>query len=123
MKVAIVHYWLVNMRGGEKMLEALLELFPEADLFTHVYDPSAVSSIISSHYVYTSYIQKLPFSKSLYQRYLPFMPGALNDFDLQKYDLIISSEAGPAKGVIPNPSAYHICYCHSFISYLRFAFF
>ena len=118
MKTAIVHYWLVNMRGGEKMLEALLELFPEADIFTHVYDPRAVSDCINSHKVYTSYIQKLPFAKKLYQKYLPLMPKALNGFNLQDYDLVISSEAGPVKGIIPNPDAYHICYCHSPMRYL-----
>ena len=118
MKVAVVHYWLVNMRGGEKLLEGILELFPEADIYTHVYDPSAVSPLIRKHRVYTSYIQKLPIAKKFYQKYLPLMPGALNDFNLQKYDLVISSEAGPAKGIIPNPDAYHICYCHSPMRYL-----
>ena len=118
MKTAIIHYWLVNMRGGEKMLEALLELFPEADIFTHVYNPPAVSELINSHVVYTSYIQQFPFAKKLYQKYLPFMPNALNSFNLQNYDLVISSEAGPAKGIIPNPDAYHICYCHSPMRYV-----
>jgi glycosyltransferase involved in cell wall biosynthesis len=118
MKVAIVHYWLVNMRGGEKMLEALLEMFPGADIYTHVYDPKAVSPLINSHTVITSYINKLPFAKKLYQKYMPLMPNALNDFNLQDYDLVISSEAGPAKGVVPNPNAYHICYCHSPMRYL-----
>jgi glycosyltransferase involved in cell wall biosynthesis len=118
MKVAIVHYWLVNMRGGEKMLEALLELYPEADIYTHVYDPASVSELINSHRVYTSYINKLPFAKKLYQKYMPLMPNALNEFNLQKYDLVISSEAGPAKGVVPNPDAYHICYCHSPMRYI-----
>jgi glycosyltransferase involved in cell wall biosynthesis len=117
-KTAIVHYWLINMRGGEKMLEALLEIFPEADIYTHVYDPSAVSALINSHNVYTSYINKLPFAKKLYQVYMPLMPGALNEFNLQDYDLVISSEAGPAKGVVPNPNAYHICYCHSPMRYI-----
>jgi glycosyltransferase involved in cell wall biosynthesis len=117
-KTAIIHYWLVNMRGGEKMLEALLELFPRADIYTHVYDPKAVSPLINSHPVYTSYINKLPFAKNLYQKYMPLMPNALKEFDLQKYDLIISSEAGPVKGVVPNPDAYHICYCHSPMRYL-----
>ena len=117
MKVAIVHYWLINMRGGEKMLEALLELFPDADIFTHVYNPSAVSDLINSHNVYTSYIQQFPFAKKLYQKYLPFMPKALDSFNLQNYDLVISSEAGPAKGIIPNPDAWHICYCHSPMRY------
>jgi glycosyltransferase involved in cell wall biosynthesis len=118
MKTAIIHYWLVNMRGGEKMLEALLDIFPDADIYTHVYDPSAVSSLINSHPIYTSYINKLPFAKKLYQKYMPLMPGALNGFNLQKYDLIISSEAGPVKGIVPNPDAYHICYCHSPMRYL-----
>ena len=118
MKTAIVHYWLVNMRGGEKVLEALLEMFPEADIFTHVYDPDAMPDSIKSHRVFTSYIQKLPMAKKLYQKYMPLMPNALNGFNLQEYDLIISSESGPAKGVVPNPDAYHICYCHSPMRYL-----
>jgi glycosyltransferase involved in cell wall biosynthesis len=118
MKVAIVHYWLVNMRGGEKMLEALLELYPHADIYTHVYDPAAVSPVINAHRVYTSYINKLPFAKKFHQLYMPFMPRALLDFNLQDYDLIISSESGPAKGVVPNPNAYHLCYCHSPMRYL-----
>jgi glycosyltransferase involved in cell wall biosynthesis len=118
MKAAIIHYWLINMRGGEKMLESLLEMFPFADIYTHVYNPHAVSDIIKSHKVYTSHINKLPFAKKLYQLYMPLMPAALMEFDLQKYDLVISSEAGPAKGVVPNPNAYHICYCHSPMRYL-----
>jgi glycosyltransferase involved in cell wall biosynthesis len=118
MKVAIVHYWLINMRGGEKMLEALLEIFPDADIYTHVYNPSAISPLINSHKVYTSYINRLPFAKKFYQIYMPLMPNALTEFNLQSYDLIISSEAGPAKGVVPNPDAYHICYCHSPMRYL-----
>jgi glycosyltransferase involved in cell wall biosynthesis len=117
-KIAIIHYWLVNMRGGEKMLEALLELFPQADIFTHVYDPKAVSDRINSQNVYTSYIQKLPVAKKLYRTYMPLMPNALNDLNLSGYDLVISSESGPAKGVTPDPDAYHICYCHSPMRYL-----
>jgi glycosyltransferase involved in cell wall biosynthesis len=118
MKVAIVHYWLLNMRGGEKVLEALLELFPEADIFTHVYDPSSVSAVINAHRVYTSSVGRLPFAKKLYQKYMPLMQDALKEFDLQDYDLVISSESGPAKGVVPNPAAFHMCYCHSPMRYL-----
>jgi len=118
MKVAIVHYWLVNMRGGEKMLESLLEMFPDADIYTHVYKPKAISALINSKRVFTSRINRLPFAKKLYQLYMPLMPNALMDFNLQSYDLVISSEAGPAKGVVPNPNAYHICYCHSPMRYL-----
>ncbi|MDR0656583.1 MAG: glycosyltransferase [Treponema sp.] len=118
MKVAIVHYWLVSMRGGEKAIETLLEIFPDADIYTHVYNPKQLSPVITSHRVYTSHIQKLPFAQKLYQKYMPLMPAALNDFNLQGYDLIFSSEAGPAKGVVPNPDAYHICYCHSPMRYV-----
>jgi len=118
MKVAIVHYWLVNMRGGEKVIEALLEMFPSADIYTHVYNPKAVSGLIKNRRVITSRINRLPFAKKLYQLYMPLMPNALMDFNLQQYDLVISSEAGPAKGVVPNPNAWHICYCHSPMRYL-----
>jgi len=118
MRVAIIHYWLVNMRGGEKVLESLLEIFPDADIFTHVYNPKAVCALIKNRHIITSRINHLPFAKKLYQLYMPLMPNALNNFDLQSYDLVISSESGPAKGVIPNPGAYHLCYCHSPMRYL-----
>jgi glycosyltransferase involved in cell wall biosynthesis len=106
------------MRGGEKMLEALLEMFPDADIYTHVYNPKAVSPLINSHRIFTSRINRLPFAKKLYQLYMPLMPNALMDFNLQGYDLVISSEAGPTKGVVANPNAYHVCYCHSPMRYL-----
>jgi len=118
MKVAIIHYWLVNMRGGEKMLEALLEMYPQADIFTHVYNPEAVSDLIKSKKIITSRINKLPGAKKYYQFYMPLMPNALIDFNLNDYDLVISSEAGPVKGVVPNPNAYHLCYCHSPMRYI-----
>ena len=118
MKIAIVHYWLINMRGGEKVINALLEIFPNADIYTNVYDPKAMPPSIRAHKVYTSHIQKLPFAKKLYQKYMPLMPRALGELNLQDYDLVISSESGPAKGIIPNPNAYHVCYCHSPMRYL-----
>jgi len=118
MKVALVHYWLVGMRGGEKVLDALCRFFPEADIFTHVYEPAAVSEEIRRHTVKTTAISRLPFAKRLYQSYLPFMPTALEGLDLSAYDLVISSEAGPAKGVIVPPCAVHVCYCHSPMRYL-----
>jgi glycosyltransferase involved in cell wall biosynthesis len=74
--------------------------------------------LINSRRVITSRINRLPFAKKLYQLYMPLMPNALMDFNLQSYDLVISSEAGPAKGVVPNPNAYHLCYCHSPMRYL-----
>lgn len=119
MRVAIIHYWLVNLRGGEKVIESLCEIFPEADIFTHVYDEKAFKdSIISKHQVKSTFISKLPKSTKLYQSYLPFMPLALEELDLTGYDLIISSESGPAKGIIPPPGVPHICYCHSPMRYV-----
>lgn len=117
-RVAIIHYWLVTMRGGERVLERLLRLFPQADIFTHVYDPSAVSETIRSRRVFTTFIDRLPGAKRHYQKYLPLMPLALEELDLSGYDLIISSESGPAKGVITPPGSLHVCYCHSPMRYL-----
>jgi glycosyltransferase involved in cell wall biosynthesis len=117
-RVAIIHYWLVGMRGGERVLERLLRLFPDADLFTHVYDPSAVSEEIRARRVKTTFIQKLPGARRRYKNYVGLMPMALEELDLGAYDLVISSESGPAKGVITAPGALHVCYCHSPMRYL-----
>lgn len=117
-KVAIIHYWLVTMRGGERVVERLLHMFPNADIFTHVYDPEAVSDVIRARTVHTSFINRLPGARRHYQKYLPLMPMALEHLDLRGYDLIISSESGPAKGVITAPGATHLCYVHSPMRYL-----
>lgn len=117
-RVAIIHYWLVTMRGGERVIERLLHLFPDADIFTHVYDPEAVSDIIRGRPVKTTFIQRLPGARKHYQKYLPLMPMALEELDLRGYDLVISSESGPAKGVITAPDAMHLCYVHSPMRYL-----
>lgn len=117
-RVAIVHYWLVSMRGGERVLERLLGLFPGADLFTNVYDEARMSHAIRAARVQTTWINRLPLSKRFYQYYLPLMPMALEQLDLTGYDLVISSESGPAKGVIAGPQAQHLCYCHSPMRYL-----
>ena len=118
MKVAIVHYWLVGMRGGEKVVEALCGMYPDADIFTHVYAPEAVSPRIAAHRVTTSFIARLPRAARQYQNYLPLMPMALEQLDLRGYDLVISSESGPSKGIIPPAGAVHVCYCHSPMRYI-----
>ena len=118
LNVAIVHYWLVGMRGGEKVVEELCNMFPQADIFTHVARPERLSARIREHRIVESFIGRLPGAKSHYQSYLPFMPRALEGFDLTGYDLVISSEAGPAKGVICDPDATHVCYCHSPMRYI-----
>ena len=118
MRVAFVHYWLVGMRGGEKVLEDFCLLYPDADIFTHVHLPSKTSAGINRHRIATTFIGRLPFAAKLYQRYLPLMPFALEALDLTGYDLVVSFEAGPTKGVITHPDAVHVCYCHSPMRYL-----
>jgi glycosyltransferase involved in cell wall biosynthesis len=117
-RVALIHYWLVGMRGGEKVLEELCEMFPQADIFTHVVVPERLSPLLRQHRIFTTSVARLPLAPKLYQKYLPFMPRALEELDLTGYDLVISSEAGPAKGVIAPPDAPHLCYCHSPMRYL-----
>lgn len=106
------------MRGGERVLERLLGLFPDADIYTHVYDPSAVSDIIRAKSVRTTFINRLPGARRHYQKYLPLMPVALEQLDLTCYDLVISCESGPAKGVITSPDSLHLCYVHSPMRYV-----
>ncbi|ADZ71464.1 glycosyltransferase [Polymorphum gilvum] len=118
LKVAIVHYWLVGMRGGERVVEALCRMFPGADIYTHVVDRAQISDTIARHDIRTTFVSRLPRAHKLYQNYLPLMPLALEELDLAGYDLVISSEAGPAKGVIVPPGVPHLCYCHSPMRYL-----
>jgi glycosyltransferase involved in cell wall biosynthesis len=115
MRIALVHYWLLRMRGGEKVVESLCRLLPDADVFTLFYDPEGVSPLIRSHQVTSSFLNPL---RRIYRSLLPLMPLALESLDLRGYDLIISSESGPAKGIVAPSSARHICYCHTPMRYL-----
>jgi glycosyltransferase involved in cell wall biosynthesis len=115
MRVALIHYWLLGMRGGEKVLEALCRILPDADIFTLFYDPDRISPTIRQHRITASYLN--PFRR-FHRSLLPLMPHALRSFDLRDYDLVVSSESGPAKGVITNQNARHICYCHTPMRYL-----
>src|SRR5216684_720270 len=118
MRVAIIHYWLVGMRGGEKVIEALCEMYPQADIFTHVYVPAMISDRIRQHRIIPTFINSLPRASKMYKTYLPLMPLALEQLDLRGYDLIISSESGPAKGIIAPSEALHVCYCHTPMRYI-----
>jgi glycosyltransferase involved in cell wall biosynthesis len=117
-KVALVHHWLVTMRGGERVLEALAELFPSADLFTLVCDRSRISAELGRRRIQTSLLQGFPKSTEWYRYYLPFFPLATERLDLSGYDLIISSDAATVKGVRVNAGATHICYCHTPMRYV-----
>lgn len=116
-KVAIVHDWLTGMRGGEKVLEAICELYPAAPIYTLVRVRGAVSGRIEHHRVRPSAVQWLPDAGRLYRHYLPLFPAAVETFDLDGYDLVISSSHCAVKSVIRNGRATHVCYCHSPMRY------
>jgi glycosyltransferase involved in cell wall biosynthesis len=121
MKVAIVHYWWLTQRGGEAVVSALSRMYPEADLFVHVCDEALVRQALGPGFrgrISQSFIGRLPGAKTHYQKYLPLMPLACEQLDLSAYDLVLSSESGPAKGVITRPDAVHVCYCHSPMRYI-----
>jgi glycosyltransferase involved in cell wall biosynthesis len=118
MKVALLHYWLTNIRGGEKVFLELCEMFPDADIFTHVISPEIKHKYFSGRRVHTSSINKLPYAEKLYKSYMPLMFSAARAFDFSDYDLIISSESGPIKGIRKPKRAKHVCYCHSPMRYI-----
>src|ERR1700692_1192796 len=114
MRVALVHYWLLGMRGGEKVLEAMCRIFPQADIFTLFYDPSKVSPLIRSKNVQASFLNPL---RKMYRSLLPLMPMALERFDLRAGELVISRKPGPEKGVLKSSRPRHFCYCHTPMRY------
>ncbi|WP_350299563.1 glycosyltransferase family 4 protein [Peribacillus frigoritolerans] len=118
MRVAIIQDWLVTYAGAEKVLEEILKIYPNADLFSLVdYIPSDQRDFILNKKVNTSFIQKLPMAKKKYRSYLPLMPLAIEQLDVSKYDVVISSSHAVAKGVITGPDQLHISYVHSPIRY------
>ena len=118
MKIAIVHDWLYTYAGAEKVLEQIINCFPEADLFSLIdFLPASERGFIQNKVVKTSFIQKLPFAKTKHRQYLPLMPLAIEQLDVSSYDLIISSSHAVAKGILTGPNQLHICYCHSPIRY------
>jgi glycosyltransferase involved in cell wall biosynthesis len=119
MKVAVVHDWLTDMGGAEKVLKSILNIYPDADVFSLVcgMTDKQLSSLGINKPVETSFIQRLPFGVKKYRSYLPLMPLAIQQLDLSSYDLIISSSYCVAKGVITGPDQIHVCYCHSPVRY------
>jgi glycosyltransferase involved in cell wall biosynthesis len=117
MKVALVHDWLTGMRGGEKVLEVVCGLYPDADIHTLFHWRGAVSPAIERHRIHTSFLQHMPMARSQYRRYLPLFPFAIEQFDLDGCDLVISSSHCAAKGAVAPGRARHVCYCHSPMRY------
>jgi glycosyltransferase involved in cell wall biosynthesis len=110
-RLAFVHDWLTGMRGGERALEVLCERFPDAELFTILHVRGSVSPAIERHRIHTSFIQRLPLVGQLYRHYLPLFPLAVEQFDLDRFDLIVSTSHCCVKSVVRPAHARHICYC------------
>ena len=118
MRVAIVHHWFVSQGGGERVAEALAQMYPSADIFALVADSEKVPATLQRRTLRTSFLNRLPFAGRVYRHLMPFYPLAVEGLDLSRYDLVLSSDSGPMKGVMVSPSAVHICYCHSPMRYL-----
>lgn len=123
MKVAVVHDWLVNYGGAERVVEAFLKVYPDADIFTLVYDEKKMGKIFPKEKVHTSFVQKIPFASKLYTKMLTLMPKAFESFDFSSYDLVLCSSSCCAKGVITPPDVPHIAYVHTPMRYAWDQFF
>ncbi|HAU32663.1 MAG TPA: glycosyl transferase [Desulfotomaculum sp.] len=118
MKTALVHDWLVTIGGSEKCLEIFHGLFPEAPLYTLVYNQKSAQELgFDDNQVHASFLQRFPKAQKWYRKYLPFYPLAVEQFDLKDYDLILSSSHAAAKGVLTRTGQMHICYCHTPMRY------
>lgn len=117
-RTALAHHWLVAVRGGEKVLGALAELLPSADVFTLVQDASQTAAILGSREVRSSFLQRMPGAPRWHRYFLPLYPLAARSLDLRGYDLVVTSDAATIKGVRVDRSAAHICYCHSPMRYV-----
>ena len=118
MKTALVHDWLIHMRGGEKVLDAIAELYPDATLYTLFYDRKKISPNLSRLKIKASFLQYFPGIKSYYRWLLPLLPWAIRSMKVEDADLVISSSHCVAKGIRVPENAYHVCYCHTPMRYL-----
>lgn len=117
MKIALVHDHLYQAGGAERVLYALKQLYPEAPIYTLIYNKKQIKGF-EDFDIRTSFIQKLPLGKSKFKWYLPLMPTAIEELDLSEYDVVISSASALAKGIVTTPNTLHICYCHTPTRYL-----
>jgi glycosyltransferase involved in cell wall biosynthesis len=116
-RVALVHDWLTGMRGGEKCLELLCEMFPRADVYTLVHRRGSVSATIESHPIRESWLARLPGGRRFYRALVPLYPRAVESFDLSRYDLVVSTSHCAAKGVLTRADTFHLCYCFTPVRY------
>ncbi len=118
MKVALVHDWLTGMRGGERVLERIAAMHPQAPVYTLVWRPGSVSRALESHPIVTSFLQRLPGAERRYRWYLPLFPRAIEAFDLSSYELVLSTSHAVAKGVRTRPGTFHLSYVHTPMRYV-----
>jgi len=118
LRVALVHDWLTGMRGGEKCLEVMCELFPDSPIYTLLHVKGAMSPLIESKTIHTSFLQRFPFVEQKYRMYLPLFPFAIEAFDFSDYDLLLSTSHCVAKGAKPRGDALHLCYCFTPMRYV-----
>ncbi|WP_348268140.1 glycosyltransferase [Edaphobacter paludis] len=118
-RVAIVHHWFVTRGGGERVAECIASLFPEAEIFTLVADAPGIPDGLRGRRLHTSFLQRIPLAKNYHRHMMPLYPMATEGLDLRGFDLVISSDSGPVKGVRVDAGAVHICYCHSPMRYLH----
>ncbi len=118
MRVAVLHHWFVTRGGGERVAECIAALFPQAELFTLLCRPEGLPATLRERVLHTSRLQHLPWAGNFHRQLLPFYPGAVEALDLRGFDLVLSSDSGPVKGVRLSPGAVHLCYCHSPMRYL-----
>ncbi|MDD5676513.1 MAG: glycosyltransferase [Kiritimatiellae bacterium] len=116
-RVLLAHDWLTGMRGGERVLEILCRLFPQAPIYTLIHNPAAISEIINAHPVMTSWLQRVPGIRKHYRYFLPFFPGAIERLQPAAADLLISTSHCVAKGLLPPKGARHLCYCFTPMRY------
>ena len=117
MKIALVHDYLNQYGGAERVLEAFCQIFPKAPIYTLLYDKKKTGYAFENRSVRTSFLQKIPLVKSHHRPFLMLMPLAIEQFDFSQYDLVLSDSASYAKGIITSPETLHICYCHTPIRY------
>lgn len=117
MKIAFVHDYLVQYGGAERVLECFTEIWPHAPIYTLIYDEEKTHGIFKGKRIYTSFLQNFPYSRKNHRIFPPLMPPAIEQFDLSKYDLVLSDSSSFAKGAITPPGTFHVCYCHTPMRY------
>ncbi len=118
MRVAIVHHWFISLAGGERVVDTIAQMFPDADVFTLFLDRQKLPPELHRHKITTSILDRIPIARRMHRHFLPLYPLAVEMLDLSGYDLVITSDSGPMKGVVTDLNATHICYCHSPMRYL-----